>query len=144
MEFGATNGIDLSNTYTLEDKFSWSGALAEPDINWIESLKKNRTKSKIITKCIWSKSGKKMNFFSSKVGVLSTLDDFKNSDIKSMPGNTALRVKEGVNIEVETTNDDLLPFLLTIPIQKLAYYSALKKGYDIDKPRNLAKSVTVE
>ena len=47
-------------------------------------------------------------------------------------------------IEVESTNDDLLPFLLTIPLQKLAYYSALKKGHDIDKPRNLAKSVTVE
>jgi len=47
-------------------------------------------------------------------------------------------------IEVESTNDDLLPFLLTIPLQKLAYYSALKKGYDIDKPRNLAKTVTVE
>ena len=47
-------------------------------------------------------------------------------------------------IEVESTNNDLLPFLLTIPLQKLAYYSALKKGYDIDKPRNLAKSVTVE
>jgi len=47
-------------------------------------------------------------------------------------------------IEVENTNDDLLPFLLTIPLQKLAFYSALKKGYDIDKPRNLAKSVTVE
>jgi len=47
-------------------------------------------------------------------------------------------------IEVERTNDDLLPFLLTVPLQKLAYYSALKKGYDIDKPRNLAKSVTVE
>ena len=47
-------------------------------------------------------------------------------------------------IEVENTNNDLFPFLITIPLQKLAYYSALKKGYDIDKPRNLAKSVTVE
>ncbi len=47
-------------------------------------------------------------------------------------------------IEVESSNEDLLPFLLTIPLQKLAYYSALKKGFDIDKPRNLAKSVTVE
>ena len=47
-------------------------------------------------------------------------------------------------IEVETANEDLLPFLLTIPLQKLAYYSALDKGFDIDKPRNLAKSVTVE
>jgi glucosamine--fructose-6-phosphate aminotransferase (isomerizing) len=47
-------------------------------------------------------------------------------------------------IEVENISDDLLPFLITIPLQKLAYYSALKRGYDIDKPRNLAKSVTVE
>ena len=47
-------------------------------------------------------------------------------------------------LEVESTNEDLLPFLLTVPLQKLAYYSALKKGFDIDKPRNLAKSVTVE
>ena len=48
------------------------------------------------------------------------------------------------SIEVENTSEDLFPFLVTIPLQKLAYYSALKKGYDIDKPRNLAKSVTVE
>ena len=47
-------------------------------------------------------------------------------------------------IEVENISEDLLPFLTTIPLQKLAYYSALHKGYDIDKPRNLAKSVTVE
>ena len=47
-------------------------------------------------------------------------------------------------IEVENTSEDLFPFLVTVPLQKLAYYSALKKGYDIDKPRNLAKSVTVE
>ncbi len=47
-------------------------------------------------------------------------------------------------IKIETTNNDLYPFLMTIPLQKLAYFTALKKGYDIDKPRNLAKSVTVE
>ena len=47
-------------------------------------------------------------------------------------------------IEVENLIEDLLPFLTAIPLQKLAYYSALQNGYDIDKPRNLAKSVTVE
>ena len=47
-------------------------------------------------------------------------------------------------IEVENISDELIPFLITIPLQKLAYYSALNMGYDIDKPRNLAKSVTVE
>ncbi len=48
------------------------------------------------------------------------------------------------SIQVENIDDDLFPFLITIPLQKLAYHSALNKGYDIDKPRNLAKSVTVE
>ena len=47
-------------------------------------------------------------------------------------------------IEVDHLNEELIPFLITIPLQKLAFYSALEKGYDIDKPRNLAKSVTVE
>ena len=47
-------------------------------------------------------------------------------------------------IKIEVTSNDLYPFLMTIPLQKLAYFTALKKGYDIDKPRNLAKSVTVE
>ena len=47
-------------------------------------------------------------------------------------------------IEVENLTEDLFPFLIKIPLQKLAYYSALQNGYDIDKPRNLAKSVTVE
>ena len=47
-------------------------------------------------------------------------------------------------IEVDKLDDEIIPFLTTIPLQKLAFYSALDKGYDIDKPRNLAKSVTVE
>ena len=47
-------------------------------------------------------------------------------------------------IEVESISDELFPFLVTIPLQLLAYYAALNLGYDIDKPRNLAKSVTVE
>ena len=47
-------------------------------------------------------------------------------------------------IAVEQTSDELLPFLLTLPMQMLAFHAAKNKGYDIDKPRNLAKSVTVE
>ena len=47
-------------------------------------------------------------------------------------------------IRVPTLDDLLNPILLTIPIQLLAYHVALLKGCDIDKPRNLAKSVTVE
>ena len=47
-------------------------------------------------------------------------------------------------LEIPLTNENLTPFLMTIPLQLLAYHVALLKNCDIDKPRNLAKSVTVE
>ncbi len=55
-------------------------------------------------------------------------------------------INENIRFKIEMPFlDDLLnPFLLTIPLQLLAYHVALLKKCDIDKPRNLAKSVTVE
>ncbi len=47
-------------------------------------------------------------------------------------------------LEIPETDDFLMPFLLTIPLQLLAYHVASLKNCNIDKPRNLAKSVTVE
>jgi len=47
-------------------------------------------------------------------------------------------------IEIPETNKYLSPILSAIPLQLLAYYIAKQKGLDVDKPRNLAKSVTVE
>jgi glucosamine--fructose-6-phosphate aminotransferase (isomerizing) len=45
---------------------------------------------------------------------------------------------------VPATSDELMPVLTSIPLQLLAYYVAVLKGTDVDQPRNLAKSVTVE
>ena len=47
-------------------------------------------------------------------------------------------------IEIPKIHDFFSPLLVVIPLQLLAYYVAYKFGYDIDQPRNLAKSVTVE
>jgi glucosamine--fructose-6-phosphate aminotransferase (isomerizing) len=47
-------------------------------------------------------------------------------------------------IVIPNTHDALKPILATIPLQLFAYYVANARGCDIDKPRNLAKSVTVE
>jgi len=47
-------------------------------------------------------------------------------------------------LEIPMSNENLTPFLMTIPLQLLAYHVASLKNCDIDKPRNLAKSVTVE
>tara|TARA_B100000767_G_scaffold120301_1_gene114687 strand:+ start:60 stop:881 length:822 start_codon:yes stop_codon:yes gene_type:complete len=102
LEFGATNGFDLSNSYMLEKSLGWKGTLSEPSTQWHDDLKKNRPFSDIITDCIWSESGKELNFFISDVGVLSTLDAFKENDRLSMPGNTDARIKSGKNISVKT------------------------------------------
>ena len=47
-------------------------------------------------------------------------------------------------LEIPLANSNLTPFLMTLPLQLLAYHIASLKNCDIDKPRNLAKSVTVE
>ena len=47
-------------------------------------------------------------------------------------------------LEIPKSNENLTPFLMTIPLQLIAYHVASLKNCDIDKPRNLAKSVTVE
>ncbi|MGH6870102.1 MAG: glutamine--fructose-6-phosphate transaminase (isomerizing) [Rhizomicrobium sp.] len=48
------------------------------------------------------------------------------------------------SLEVPTANAFIAPLLYAIPVQLLAYYAAVAKGTDVDQPRNLAKSVTVE
>ncbi|MCX7192452.1 MAG: glutamine--fructose-6-phosphate transaminase (isomerizing) [Proteobacteria bacterium] len=59
--------------------------------------------------------------------------------------NTHIRAEDGVHImQMPEHAGYLSPILHTIPLQMLAYYVALQKGTDVDKPRNLAKSVTVE
>jgi len=47
-------------------------------------------------------------------------------------------------IEVPRVHESFYPFLMVVPLQLLAYYSAVELGRDVDQPRNLAKSVTVE
>ena len=56
------------------------------------------------------------------------------------------KIKERVEnvIEIHTFDEDLDPILLSVPLQLLAYHIAVLKGTDVDQPRNLAKSVTVE
>lgn len=80
VEFGATNGVDLSNTYMLEKELGWTGILAEPAWVWHEDLIKNRT-AKISFDCVWSKSHELLSFNQSSSAELSTIDDFSNSDL---------------------------------------------------------------
>ncbi|MFQ5882654.1 MAG: SIS domain-containing protein, partial [Candidatus Methylomirabilales bacterium] len=59
-------------------------------------------------------------------------------------GDTDLATRVDHCVTVPATTPHLTPILLVIPLQLLAYHIAVRKGCDVDQPRNLAKSVTVE
>jgi glucosamine--fructose-6-phosphate aminotransferase (isomerizing) len=80
--------------------------------------------------------------------VVSNLQEVKARDGKLIvicdEGDEAIRNFADDVIEIPWTVEPLQPILSVIPTQLLAYYIALKRGCDVDQPRNLAKSVTVE
>ncbi|MDR3579201.1 MAG: glutamine--fructose-6-phosphate transaminase (isomerizing) [Oryzomonas sp.] len=59
-------------------------------------------------------------------------------------GDEEVRGRAEDTVEIPRIDEDLDPFLLSVPLQLLAYHIAVLKGTDVDQPRNLAKSVTVE
>jgi glucosamine--fructose-6-phosphate aminotransferase (isomerizing) len=75
-------------------------------------------------------------------------------EVKARGAKVTLVCKEGIEmtkdvadyiVHVPAVKDDILmPILTVVPLQLIAYYTAVLKGCDVDKPRNLAKSVTVE
>jgi len=103
LEFGATDGYHLSNSFMLETKKGWQGVLAEPDPQWHQALKKNRPNTRIITDCIYTDTGKKMPFVSSEIGELSGLKNHSHEDAEGpLQGNTEVRFKKYKEIEVTT------------------------------------------
>ena len=78
VEFGATNGLDLSNTYLLEKDFGWKGILAEPAKSWHQDLRKNRT-SHIETDCVWHTSHLNLTFNELNRAEFSTIDGYTSA-----------------------------------------------------------------
>jgi len=71
------------------------------------------------------------------------LSERRQGDSHSRAGDASL--SEGdVSIAVPAVHPSLTPLLTVLPLQLMAYYTALRLGRDVDRPRNLAKSVTVE
>jgi FkbM family methyltransferase len=120
VEFGATNGIDLSNSYILETKFGWNGILAEPAQKWHDDLRRYRNVS-IETDCVWKSSGDKLVFNEvndeTHNGELSTIDLFSNTDEHSNAR------KSGTKYEVETIS--LLDLLVKYDAPKQIDYLSI-------------------
>lgn len=104
VDFGATDGISMSNSYSLEKNFSWTGILAEPAHCWHQNLKSNRNCA-IDTRCVWKKTGDLLTFKEvAGAAELSTIEDYTKSD-----GHGVTRVETGVDYQVGTVSfNDLL------------------------------------
>ncbi|HEX7828558.1 MAG TPA: glutamine--fructose-6-phosphate transaminase (isomerizing) [Thermoanaerobaculia bacterium] len=80
--------------------------------------------------------------------VASNLQEVKARDGKLIvicdEGDDAMKKLADESIEIPWATPELQPILAVVPTQLLAYYIALRRGCDVDQPRNLAKSVTVE
>jgi FkbM family methyltransferase len=80
VEFGATDGVDRSNSHFLQYQCGWRGILAEPARHWHEQLSTNRPGAVIDKRCVWRTSGERLLFLEAETAGLSTIDEFTNSD----------------------------------------------------------------
>lgn len=95
VEFGATDGIELSNSYVLEKHFGWSGIVAEPAKRWHKDLTANRH-CHIETDCVWKESNATLTFNEADEDGYATIDSFSSKDVHSA------RRKKGRKYEVKT------------------------------------------
>lgn len=79
VEFGATDGINLSNTHLLEKEFNWNGILAEPAKGYHKELSKNRN-CYIEKNLVWKDSKSKLIFIEASIKELSTIKEYSKLD----------------------------------------------------------------
>jgi FkbM family methyltransferase len=105
VEFGATDGISLNNSHLLEKEFSWSGILAEPARMWHKNLRSNR-QADISTSCVWSESGKSIEFVEASIPELSTAEEFLKSDSHA----TSREISKSYSVDTISLNDLLVQY----------------------------------
>jgi FkbM family methyltransferase len=102
VEFGATDGVNLSNTCLLEREFGWRGILAEPNPAWHSSLRQNRNAA-IDLRCVFGRTGEHVAFAATKHPELATIVGYGSND-----GHRQARLDHTI-VEVETVAlNDLL------------------------------------
>ena len=103
LDFGACDGLELSNSLMLEKERNWNGILAEPDPKWHDKLSQSGRSARIITDCIYSESGLELPFVSSNNSVLSGLKDFAAVDSDGpLKGNYNSRMLQHEEVMVRT------------------------------------------
>ena len=101
-------------------------ALIDENLPVVGIVTHNRVRDKVISN---------LQEVKARAGILIAICDENDEEMREMADEI---------IEIPWTIEPLQPILTVVPTQLLAYYIALRRGADVDQPRNLAKSVTVE
>jgi len=124
VEFGAADGVTLSNTYFLEKSLNWTGVVAEPALGWHEQLTRNRS-CKISSACIYKESHKTVTIVETQDKMLSTISSFRNLDMH------ADKRKSGLEYEVETLSlEDFID--LNFPMRTVDFLSIDTEGSEYE------------
>jgi FkbM family methyltransferase len=104
VEFGATNGRDISNTYLLEEGYGWNGILAEPFSRWHTELAANR-RARIDHRCVWKESGQQLQFVATP-----DMPEYAGLEARAFEDvHAAMRERSGKRVLVESVSlNDLL------------------------------------
>jgi len=81
VEFGATDGVELNNTWLMEKHFGWQGILAEPARGWQDDLKRNRS-CIVDARCVWKSTGETLEFAEAPRGENSGIASFMKASRK--------------------------------------------------------------
>lgn len=142
VEFGAANGVYLSNTYLLEKEYQWRGILAEPAKKFKNDLIRNRN-CNLDFRCVYKTSGDFVSFNEVEKTEFSTVTKFSDADFHKN-----IR-KRGINYNVETVS--LLDLLLTHEAPKVIDYLSIDtEGSEFEILQNfpfdrfIFKIITVE
>ena len=82
VEFGACDGLAISNTLCLEQRFGWTGILAEPSRFWRESLPRNRSAA-IDFRCVAGKTGQHVSFFEADLPLNSSTQNLYPGSVET-------------------------------------------------------------
>ena len=123
VEFGAADGIELSNTYMLEKTMNWRGALAEPRPAFKERLRRNRV-GYVSDKCVWTRSDVEIAF-------VAAHDAFMARIASVVPQGEFETASRGPEVAVRTISlEDLLKDAGSPPV--IDYMSVDTEGSELD------------
>ena len=165
VEFGACDGLEISNTDFLERYFGWRGILAEPALHWHDDLRRNRS-SIVDERCVWSVSGDKILFNETAFRDRSSVSKFmlrtagevaSSYEVKTISlfdllrEHNAPRFIDFISIDVEGCEEDILrsfPFneykfgFICVEHHKKKQRSAIKKILKAAGYRQVLKSIS--